>query len=110
MLASQSTAPLSSIKNPAPPTISEDTLDPSVTAPSSPKITPQMAEHPEEAAEEAMTSARIKQLKVAEAFRGRFEKAKRELEPKGVRVVKFREVGEVQEIVRELVFGVEGKQ
>ena len=71
-------------------------------------MTAQMAEHPEEAAEEAMTSARIKALKAADAFRGRFEKAKRELEPKGVVVVRFREVADVEERVRALVFG-EGK-
>lgn len=55
-----------------------------------------------------MSSARIKALKAAEAFRGRFEKAKRELELKGVVVEKFREVGEVEQRVRKLVF--EGKE
>ena len=68
-------------------------------------MTAQTMEHPEEAAEEAMSSARIKALKAAEAFRGRFDKAKKDLEPKGVPVVRFREVGEVEERIRALVFG-----
>lgn len=114
MLASSSTfqsslsQPSSSNPSPDQPTISEDALDPLSTAPSSPKLTAAVVEHPEEAAQEMMTSARIKALKAAEAFRGRFEKAKRELGEKGVVVEKFREVGEVEERVRRLVF--EGRE
>jgi hypothetical protein len=59
--------------------------------------------------QEALTSAELKQKKRAAEFKGRFEAAKEKLEPKGVRVIKFGEVSEMEELVRELVFGKGGK-
>lgn len=94
---------------------SEDTLDPLYASrPASPQFHPSLlgegealTDEPEQQPqqvdiEEAMTSARLKQLKQAEGFRTRFENAKRSLEPRGVPVHKFRDVEEVTGLLLDL--------
>lgn len=93
-----------------PPTVSESDLDPVDNAPPSPKFDAVAVTVPDEVvAEEAVSSARAKQLKRAEEFAGRFMKARSELGVKGVVVEKFREASEIEEIVHGLVFGKKGE-
>ncbi|CDZ96663.1 Domain of unknown function DUF2183 [Phaffia rhodozyma] len=52
--------------------------------------------------EEVMSSAMLKQIKQADGFRARFDAARDRLESKGVKVLKFRDVEEIEETLLDL--------